>query len=194
LREYQPQLIAVARPHQLVWTGETATLDGSKSWSAAAGNLKYEWQRSDGTLHNGAIIEKQYERAGTYSEILKVTDSAGRSAYDFQVVQVIDREQPEPPPPTIHACYSPTFGILPGDPVTFKVRSFRTGGGETWEFGDGSPPVRVKSDGNAKVHAPDGYAVTTHRFQRPGSYIVTAEHSGARGAKATAHLHVTVEE
>ena len=33
-REYQPRIVAVARPHQLVWTGEPATLDGSKSWSA----------------------------------------------------------------------------------------------------------------------------------------------------------------
>ena len=28
-------------------------------------------------------------------------------------------------PPTIHACYAPTFEIRPGDPVTFKVRTFR---------------------------------------------------------------------
>jgi hypothetical protein len=115
-------------------------------------------------------------------------------AYDFQVVQVIDREQPEPPPPTVHAVYTPTFGIRAGDPVTFKVRTFRTGGGETWDFGDGSPPVDVKSDGNAQVHAKDGYAVTTHKFAKPGSYLVRVEHTGARGAQAMARLHVLVGE
>ena len=37
---YEPKIIAVARPHHLLWTGETVTLDGSKSWSAADGELK----------------------------------------------------------------------------------------------------------------------------------------------------------
>ena len=193
-REYKPQIIAVARPHHLLWTGETAMLDATKSWSSAGADLQYEWAFSDGTKATGATVERRYDKAGKYSEILKVTDSAGRVDYDFQVVQVIDREEPEPLPPSIHAVYSPTFGIRPGDPVTFKTRTFRSDGGETWNFGDGTPPVRVKSDGNARVHAPDGYAATTHSFKAPGSYIVTVEHTGARGAKATAHLHITVEK
>ncbi len=191
-REYKPKVIAVARPHQLIWTGEKATLDGSRSWSAAAGDLKFEWLLTDGVRAVGPVLRKEYGKAGAYSEVLKVTDSAGRVAYDFQVVQVIDREQPEPPPPTIHAVYSPTFGIRAGDPVTFKVRTFRTGGGETWDFSDGSPPVDVKSDGNAHVHAKDGYAVTTHKFAKPGSYLVRVDHTGARGARAMARLHVLV--
>ena len=193
-RKHKPEIIAVARPHRLVWTGESTTFDGGKSWSAAGGPLEFEWRFTDGTKAAGARVERQYDRAGAYSEILEVTDSAGRVDYDFQVVQVIDRKQPEPFPPTIHANFAPTFGIRPGDPVTFKVRTFRTGGGETWDFGDGSPPVRVKSDGNARVHAEDGYAVTTHRFQKPGSYLVRVEHTGARGAKAIARLHVSVED
>jgi hypothetical protein len=192
-REYEPQIVAVARPHQLIWTGETATLDGSKSWSAAEGELKYEWLLGGNVRAVAPQMEKRYGKAGTYSEVLKVTDAEGRVAYDFQVVQVIDRENPEPPPPTIHAAYSPTFNIHPGDPVTFKVRTFRCTGGETWDFGDGSPPVKTKSDGNANVHAKDGYGVTTHRFQRPGDYIVRVEHTGAGGATAIAHLHVRVE-
>ena len=85
------------------------------------------------------------------------------------------------------------MGNQPGDPVTFKVRTFRTTRGETWDFGDGTPPVTVKSDGNANVHAKDGYAVTTHRFPQPGSYLVRVEHTGDRGVKATAHLHVVVD-
>jgi murein DD-endopeptidase MepM/ murein hydrolase activator NlpD len=192
-REYQPKIIAVARPHHLLWTGETATLDGTKSWSAAGGELAFEWTFNDGSKATGARVKRRYDKAGVHSEILKVTDSAGNIDYDFQVVQVIERQQPKPLPPSIHAVYAPTFGIRPGDPVTFKVRTFRTEGGETWDFGDGSPPVSVKSDGNAKVHAQDGYAVTTHCFKRPGHYIIEVKHTGARGATATAHLHVTVE-
>ena len=35
-REHRPQLIAVARPHHLIWAGEKVVLDGSRSWSAGA--------------------------------------------------------------------------------------------------------------------------------------------------------------
>jgi hypothetical protein len=192
-REYKPGIIAVARPHHLLWAGESATLDATKSWSSAGDDLKIEWTFSDGTKAMGATVNRRYDKAGKYSEIVKVTDAAGRIDYDFQVVQVINREQPEPLPPSIHAVYAPTFGIRPGDPVTFKTRTFRTVGGETWDFGDGSSPVRVKSDGNARVHAPDGYATTKHSFKKPGSYLVRVEHTAASGAKATAHLHVIVE-
>ena len=33
-REHKPQIIAVARPHHLIWAGEKVVLDGSRSWSA----------------------------------------------------------------------------------------------------------------------------------------------------------------
>lgn len=193
-REHRPEIIAVARPHHLLWTGQTATLDGSKSWSASGGPLQFQWTFTDGSQATGPVVERRYDQAGSYSEILKVTDAAGRVAYDFQVVQVIDRDEPKPLPPTIHAAYWPTFDIRPGLPITFKVRTFRTTGGETWDFGDGSPPVQVKSDGNANVHAPDGYAVTTHAYDKPGVYLVRVEHTGPRGAKATARLCVVVEK
>ena len=57
---------------------------------------------------------------------------------------------------------------------------------------DGSPPVAVRSDGNAKPHAPDGYAATVHRYARPGHYLVRVERTGHTGAKAVGHLHVRV--
>jgi murein DD-endopeptidase MepM/ murein hydrolase activator NlpD len=190
LREHRPQLLAVARPHHLVWAGSRAKLDGSKSWGRG---LRYEWTFSDGTKAEGPSVERRYDAPGSYSEILKVTDDRGRVDYDFAVVQVIDRAAPQPPPPTIHAAYAPTFGLRPGDPVTFKVRTFRTQDGEErWDFGDGTPPVTVKSDGNARALAPDGYAVTTHRFERPGLYLVRVERANAQGVKAVARLAVRI--
>ena len=70
--------------------------------------------------------------------------------------------------------------------MTFKVRSFRTTDGEeTWDFGDGTPTVTVHSDGNVNQHAPDGYAVTVHRFAKPGDYLVRVERANRRGWKAT---------
>jgi hypothetical protein len=108
-------------------------------------------------------------------------------------VQVIGGNDPKLIPPTIHPSFAPTRHVKAGQPVTFKVRTFRDGGGETWDFGDGSPPVTVRSDGNIKALAKDGYAVTQHTFASPGDYIVRVEHANERSEKATAHLWVQIE-
>lgn len=189
LREQQPAVVAVARPHHFVRVGEPLVLDGTKSW-AAAGVASHAWTFTDGATATGARVERRYDRPGQFSEILKVTDTQGRAAYDFAVVQVIgDTTQI---PPSIHATYAPSLGVRVGDELTFKVRVFRSTGGETWDFGDGSPPVQTRSDGNAKALAKDGYAVTSHRFAKPGDHRVRVEHVNARGEKAVTHLWVPV--
>jgi len=183
-------LVAVARPHALLWAGEKALLDASCSFGR---DLKFEWTFTQGGFSAGERAEWVYEKPGTYCEILKVTDGAGQVDYDFAVVQVIDRSNPDRVPPTIHANYAPTFGIRPGDPVVFKVRTFRDReGGETWDFGDGTDPVTVKSDGNAVMHAPNGYAETIHKYAKPGHYLVKVEHVSRDGVKAVARLQVRV--
>jgi murein DD-endopeptidase MepM/ murein hydrolase activator NlpD len=193
LREYRPRLVAVARPHHLAAVGEKVVLDGSRSWSAAGRIARYEWTFGDGTTAAGRRVERTYDRPGCYSEILKVVDPDGRVDYDFAAVQVLDKAHPEKLPPTIHAAYAPTRGVRAGDPLTFKVRTFRTQAGrETWDFGDGSPRVEVRSDGNAKPLAPDGYAATVHRYAKPGHYVVRVARTGHTGAQAVAHLHVRV--
>jgi len=94
----------------------------------------------------------------------------------------------------IVANYYPTFGLMAGDEVTFKVRSFGTQHGrEVWDFGDGSAPVKVQSDGNADQHNPAGYAMTKHRYEKPGDYIVTVRRSDENGYEAVGHLHVRVD-
>jgi hypothetical protein len=191
-QKYKPALLAVARPHHFIRTGDSVALDGSRSW-ARVGIAKYEWLLTDGTSAGGALLKHKYDKAGAYSEILKVTDQQGRVDYDFAIVQVLDKDDPKQLPPTIHAVYFPTQGIKPRDALTFKVRTFRTtDGDEVWNFGDGSPLVKVKSDGNVKPLARDGYAVTTHRFARPGQYLVSVQRTNAAGLTATARLHVHV--
>jgi hypothetical protein len=192
-RQYQPALQAVARPHHLLFAGESATLDGSKSWSAAGKIARYEWSLSDGTQATGAALRRTYPQAGEFSEVLKITDAEGRSDYDFVFVQVIDRERLQEVPPGIHAACSPTFGIRPGDPVTFKVRTFgTTDGKEVWDFGDGSEAVHSQSDGNVERHAKDGYANVTHRYDKAGHYLVRVSRANRQGLKATTHLQVRV--
>ena len=195
LQERKPKLIAVARPHHFAAAGEKVLLDGSRSWSAAGKVAKYAWTCTDGLTSEGATLERAYARPGVYSEILQVTDREGRVDYDFAIVNVVDREHLDQLPPSIHAAYAPTEGIRPGDSIKFLVRTFRTSDGEeTWDFGDGTPPVVVHSDGNVVQLAKDGYAPTVHRFSKPGIYLVRVERTDRRGFTATARLKVVVNE
>ena len=95
--------------------------------------------------------------------------------------------------------FTPSTGRQPsfraGDRVTFQVRSFRAGTTptETWDFGDGTGKVAVRSDGNVTPLAKDGYAITEHRFVESGDYLVSVETTNASGFKAVGRLHVHVE-
>jgi acetyl esterase/lipase len=192
--EHKPKVIAVARPHHLIRAGDKVVLDGSRSWSAGRVD-RYEWTFSDGTTAREPRVEHAYDRPGAYSEVLKVVDDQGNVDYDFAVVLVIDKATDGRFSPTIHASYAPTEGVRPGDPVTFKVRTFHTDpAGETWDFGDGSSPEKVRSDGNAEAHARNGYAEVVHRYAKPGHYLVRVEDVGKNGARVTARLHVKVDE
>jgi len=194
LQQYNPEIIAVARPHNLAYTNEKVKLDASKSWCKTGHIANYEWTFGDGSTTKGPAVERVFEKAGQYSEIVKVTDSAGNVAYDFAVVYVIDCEHTKRVPPAIHANYYPTFDLKAGDGVTFKVRSFATQyGEEVWDFGDGSAPVTVQSDGNADQHNPEGYAITRHRYSKAGDYIVTVRRSNEYGYEAVGHLHVHID-
>ena len=191
LARYKPKVLAVARPHHLIWTGQKVDLDASKSWGKG---LTFEWTFGDGSTAKGPKVERTYAKPGSYAEILKATDADGNVDVDFAVVQVIDKDHPDRLPPTIHATYAPTNLIRANTPVTFKVRTFRTtDGGETWDFGDGSAPVKVKSDGNVNSHAPWGYAEVHHRYRKPGHYLVKVERTDRHGQTATARLYVRVE-
>jgi murein DD-endopeptidase MepM/ murein hydrolase activator NlpD len=193
-RERQPKIIAVARPHHFAAVGETVTLDASRSWSKAGQIARNEWTCTDGKTARGEKFERTYDKPGVYSEMLKITDGAGQVDYDFAIVNIVDRARPEKLPPSIHAAYAPTMGIKPGQSIKFLVRTFRTTDGEeTWDFGDGSPSVTVHSDGNVQIHAKDGYAVTTHTYERPGVYLARVQRTDRNGFTATGRLKVTVD-
>jgi hypothetical protein len=169
------------------------TLDGTRSRSADGTVAAHEWTFTDGKTGTGPTVERRYAKPGVYSEVLRVSDSAGRIDYDFAVVNVLDPKRQGALPPSIHAAYAPTLGIKPGDPVTFVVRTFRVKPGkETWDFGDGSEKVEVRSNGNAVPLAKDGYAETVHRFARAGHNLVRVERTEPNGDTAVAHVHVRV--
>ena len=191
-RQFAPKILANARPRGLTWAGEPVRLDATRSW-AAEGISNYQWSFSDGSTAEGPNPSRTFLRPGSYSEVLKVTSKDGRTAYDFANIVVLDREKPEPTPPRLHATHYPTFGIQAGDSVQFAVRCFETTDGfETWNFGDGTSEVSTRSDGNVDQHAHDGYSITTHRFAKPGHYLVRVARTDMRGQTGTVRLQVRV--
>ena len=195
LREHKPKLLAVARPHHLIRAGEKVVLDGTRSWCAAGKIERYEWTFTDGTAATGRAWNAPTSKPGEYSEVLKVVDAQGRVDYDFAVVLVIDKELEGKSSPTIHASYAPTFGISPGDPVTFKVRTF-------FARADGRDvglrrrqPARVGPDRRERHAAGPG------RLRRDGPPLPEAgalpragRAGGPRRGQAVARLQVRVGE
>lgn len=191
-RQFAPRIIANARPRALTEVGQSVRLDATRSWSATE-IVRYDWTFSDGTTAQGPTPTRTYDTPGVYSEVLKVTDAEGRVAYDFGMVMALDKETPEPIPPRVHVTHHPTFGIQAGDSVTFKARSFETTDGhEIWNFGDGTPPVTSRSDGNVDQHATEGYSILTHRFSKPGHYLVRVQRTDKHKQKGMAHVRVRV--
>ena len=194
--EYEPKLKAIARPLQILLVGQTARLDGSKSMGIDHPIVSYEWYFGDGSKASGAVQSKRYERAGAYSEVLKVTDSKGNIDYDFATVYVYEREHPEETSiGFIHLAYHPTLDLKAGDDITFLVRTFYTEPVKTiWDFGDGTSFVETTTRGiTKKDHSSGAYEKIIHAYLKPGHYLVTVKSAGESGLNSVNHLHVIVE-
>lgn len=194
VNKYKPKIQAVARPRLIAWTNDAIHLDGTRSLSLEDNIVSYEWIFTDGSTAKGAVQKRKYDKAGEYSEILKVTDSQGRISYDFTYVQVFDKQFPEKQVPTIHPSYYPSQNIKAGDSIRFLVRTFgsRTGE-ETWDFGDGTERVVVNSGVVERKTQNNGkYAETIHSFSNPGQYVVCVQRTNEFGFTAIGHLRVIV--
>ena len=193
-KQYDPKLVAVARPHHFLAAGETALLDGGKSWSADGKIVRYQWTFTDGTTAEGAQVKRQYAHPGYYSEILKVTDAAGRSDYDFAVVVVAERDHPE------RGCAGPARRLLPVARRACRRHRDLQGADVRRYAGPRNVGLRRRhAEGryavqpHAEPHAKDGYAVITHRYERPGDYLVRVECNSDHGWPAIARVHVPVK-
>ncbi|MCB9477557.1 MAG: PKD domain-containing protein [Deltaproteobacteria bacterium] len=187
-----PAVIAVARPHRYAETGETVMLDGSKSVAFLDEIASYEWEFTDGETASGATVERTYDQPGFYTELLKVTDAEGRTAYDFATVQIVHAGDALPMYTYMHVAHSPSKDVRVGEDVVFKARVFGIGGGkEDWDFGDGSPHETTQS-GNWPFAG--DFAAVTHAYSEPGDYLVRVERFNERGEPAVVRLWVPVRE
>ena len=60
------------------------TLDGSLSLPADGRKIEsFTWVFTDGKVARGSTVTRRYDRPGTYSEQLRVTDDRGTADSDF---------------------------------------------------------------------------------------------------------------
>jgi len=55
------------------------------------------------------------------------------------------------------------------------------------------PAGKDPATGKSMTLAKDGYAITTHRYAKPGRYMVSVSRTNDRGETATARLHIVIE-
>jgi len=194
--KYKPKLKAIARPLQILFSGQTARFDGTKSMGIDNPLVSYEWFFGDGSNANGAIQSKKYEQPGSYSEILKVTDSKGNIDYDFATVFVYDREHPEETNiGLLHLACHPTLNLKAGDEIAFLIRTFYTKPVKViLDFGDGTALVETTTKGiTKKNHSSGEYNKIKHAYSKPGHYLVTAKCAEESGLNSVNHVHVVIE-
>lgn len=164
--QHPKELLAVARPHHTVLTGERVVFDGSNSLAFGGSRIvERRWSFPDGQTVSAARAEKQFDRPGAYLAALWVRDDQGREDVDFSQIKVYDRTTPERAMPHIYMTYTPTQEIRPGQPVAFRF----------WLQGHCDAPIQVDFGDGTRLPGYRSYADLSHSFSRPGLHIVTAQ-------------------
>jgi hypothetical protein len=161
-----------------LYAGESIELDGSLSLPANGRTLRsFEWKFTDGAKAKGKTISRRYDKPGTYSEQLTVTDDKGKSDSDFVEVFVLPKD-PKKGPPFAWINYYPVRDIKPGTEVSFLTR-FSNLKDLTIDFGDGqSVPWALN---------------TTHTYKKSGVYLVTVTGQDSGSGPGIFHVRVIVD-
>ena len=138
----------------------------------------YTWDFGDGLAGTGAVGFHIYERAGTYTAILTVTDDAGAMATASRKITV---SAPDNIAPTAHFTATPSTGEAPLTVVLNATASSDADGTITaydWDFGDESP------------HGMG--SVVTHTYSTAGTYAVVLTVTDDKGAESKVAHTITV--
>jgi hypothetical protein len=164
--QHPQRLCAVARPHQIVLTGEKVQLDGSNSLAWGGSKIvQWRWILPDGQKVKQAKATTMFDRPGAYVATLWVKDNEGNEDVDFCPVKVFSRDKPEKNLPHIFMTSSPTEGVRPDQPVRFRF----------WLQGNAAGPIKVDFGDGTSLDDYKPYSELTHRFKTPGIHIVTAQ-------------------
>ena len=196
LREHEARSSSPS-PGPTAWPGpaSTVTLDGSQSWSRSGPIERFEWTFSDGTTASGPQVERTYDRPGSYSEILKVTDAPGARRLRLRRRAGARPVEPRALPPTIHAAYAPDArdqARRPGHVQGADLPDDRRPG----DLGlRRRQPARRRSARTATSISTPRTATPSRPTASPSRATTSSASSGptAAGPTATARLHVVVE-
>ncbi|MDQ3169920.1 MAG: PKD domain-containing protein [Acidobacteriota bacterium] len=162
--------------------GQEVAFDASDSRDPDGRIVRYEWNWGDGDFESttNPIIQKDYERSGTFTVRLTVVDDGGLRASTSQTVSVGTN-----PRPTASFTFSPA-APAPGAVVNFNATESTAPEGRAivqyrWNFGDGSAEVTSSS------------RTTQHAFDREGDFVVTLTVTDSEGQTHTVSQTVTVE-
>lgn len=159
---------AMAGPDRLACPGDMLRFDAGASADLDGNLIEWIWTFSDGTVLEGAQVERAFDSPGAGTVTLSVRDDSGASECDtgMDTAQILINA-----PPLVEA--GPDREVLVGaahDVVSFDASDVQDPEGQgvrlTWAFGDGA-----RASG----------AVTRHRYASPGDYTVTLEGRDATG-------------
>lgn len=165
--------VADAGPNQMGQSLIALGFDGSGSRDADGAITAYHWTFGDGTTATGMRPSHAYERPGTYTARLTVTDDGGAQASDSATVTIMNRA------PTANA--GPDRTATAGQAVSLSGAGSSDPDGAivawTWTFGDGG----TASGANVE-----------HTYAAPGTYTATLTVRDDLGATASDTATVTV--
>ena len=153
---------ANAGEDKTVCAGNLIIFDASASRDPENGRMKYQWQFSDAKVMSGVNIARVFEKGGTFSAILTVTDDSnlegGNSDKDQIIIHVIESPVANAGKDQIvcagHMIY---FDGTNSTDIDGLVNSYE------WDFGDGST---------------GGGPTPSHVYEKAGQYRVTLRITG----------------
>jgi murein DD-endopeptidase MepM/ murein hydrolase activator NlpD len=163
-------LCAVARPHKTVLTGDKVLFDGSNSMPFKSNITSFKWEFHDGTSADGPMAQKVYDKPGCYIAALWVKDDHEGVDVDFCKVKVYSRSAPEDVIPTLFVTYYPSAEVYTDEPVNFRV----------WPQGTEVENVQIEFGDGTIVRDYHAYSAITHKFEKPGIYVVTVTGSAGK--------------
>jgi hypothetical protein len=183
LRKYPDPVFAVAGGYRFAEPGKQVILDGGLSFTRDMAPVKnYQWKLSNGKIIKTPEAVIIYDKPGLYAEELLVETEEGYQDRDFLSVRVYDPKKGKDIADGYGwwAYYYPLRGIKPGTPVLF------------WNRLDGTKSdVRINYGDDSAWEIIDREA--THKFRKPGSYVVTLQSTFREDEPLTLKMEVIVE-
>jgi murein DD-endopeptidase MepM/ murein hydrolase activator NlpD len=179
MRKYPDPVFAIAGGYRFAIVGQPVELDASRSFSRHHLPVKYRWRLSNGEVSELEKVIIKYEQPGIYTEELQVESNEGKKDRDFLYVKVYDTAEKRDFA-FGWAYYYPLRDIQPGDEVLFWNRLANTMDEVKINYGDNPEWSTISKE-------------ATHRYNKPGKYVVTLKSTGQRNEPVTLKMEVTVK-